>query len=119
MGGNFTCNGLESTIHDCSYDASPDCGHHQDAGVYCNVKCDDGDVRMVNSSSEYQGRVEVCMNGTWHPVCDSLWTTEDAIVVCRQLGYSTPGKVVIKNIPVLKITILGIEESVIIVITKN
>ena len=119
MGGNFTCNGLESTIHDCSYDASPDCGHHQDAGVYCNVKCGDGDVRMVNSSSEYQGRVEVCMNGTWHPVCDSLWTTEDAIVVCRQLGYSTLGKMVIKNLPVFKITILGTKEPVIIIITKN
>lgn len=88
VGANFTCSGFESTVHDCDYVATPDCGHHEDAGVYCNVACTENDVRIVNSTSKYEGRVEVCSNGTWHPVCDSIWSNEDASVVCRQLGFS-------------------------------
>ncbi len=103
VANNFACNGFESTIHDCSYTASPDCGHHQDAGVYCNVKCDEGDVRLVNASSLSEGRLEVCSNSTWHPVCDEFWSTEDSTVVCRQLGLSTIGEHLIFTILVLLI----------------
>lgn len=91
VGSNFSCTGFEDTVYDCSYSLSPDCGHHEDAGVYCNVKCAEGEVRMVNATVAYEGRVEVCNNGTWHPVCDEKWSNEDAEVVCRQLGYSTIG----------------------------
>ena len=60
--------------------------------------CSDGDVRLVDGSVDYEGRVEVCINRVWGTVCSTTyrynypnWDLNDAKVVCGQLGHQELG----------------------------
>ena len=62
------------------------------------ANCSDGDVRLVDGSVTYEGRVEVCINQVWGTICsstsryyNSYWGVSEAKVVCRQLGHQQPG----------------------------
>ena len=43
-----------------------------------------------------KGRVEICRNGTYHTLCADIgagWDNSDAVVVCKELGFSPFGKI--------------------------
>ena len=55
---------------------------------YLSVTCTHGDVRLVDGADSSEGRVEICINDEWGTVCDDLWSSSEAEVVCRQTGNS-------------------------------
>ena len=52
-----------------------------------------GDVRLVNGTTPYEGRVEICYDGVWGSVCGYNWDYFDAAIVCRQMGFQGTSKV--------------------------
>ena len=44
-------------------------------------------VQLVDGHTSEDGRVEICLDGTWGSVCDDRWSFRDAQVLCRQLGF--------------------------------
>ena len=49
--------------------------------------CTEGDLRLANGLDYNDGRIEVCVGGTWGTICDFFWTTYDAGVACKQLDF--------------------------------
>ena len=57
-----------------------------------DTSCNNGDVRLAGGINELEGRVEICYNKIWGSVCHNSWSTTDANVLCKQLGYQPTGK---------------------------
>ena len=49
-------------------------------------------VRLVDGNHTYEGRVEIYHSNQWGTICDDWWGFEEAVVVCRQLGYTSAKK---------------------------
>ena len=53
--------------------------------------CADGQLRLVGGNIANEGRVEICLSNEWGTICDDVFGSVDAQVVCRKLGYLTSG----------------------------
>ncbi|XP_063960668.1 uncharacterized protein LOC129267820 [Lytechinus pictus] len=94
---DVACHGHETSLLDCqrSYFLEQNCGHQEDAGAVCsNSNATEPpptiiqfDARLVGGDTEREGRVEVFYNRSWGTVCDDLWDMNDALVVCRMVGF--------------------------------
>ena len=72
------------------------CGVIKFLGVLLPTACSDGDLRLVNSTSDGEGRVELCVNNTYGSICADFWDEVDAQVVCGQLGFLRNGQDTLK-----------------------
>ena len=50
--------------------------------------CTTGDIQLVDGSNPLEGRVEICINNAWGTVCNNRFSSSDADVVCKNLGYN-------------------------------
>ena len=51
-----------------------------------------GDIRLVGGTYQWEGRVEIFLDGVWGTIADSHWSGEEAETACRMMGYFIPGK---------------------------
>ena len=59
--------------------------------------CKTGEIRLVDGTEEYEGRLEVCINQVWGTVCSRYWYNTDTKVACRQLGHQVLGLLLVKD----------------------
>ena len=53
----------------------------------------EGDIRLVDGSYLWQGLVEIFLDGIWGTINRVGAYSNEARVVCRQLGYNTYSKI--------------------------
>ena len=64
---------------------------HKNAKIYCAGDCHNGDVRLSEGQTEWEGRLELCLNQRWGTVGSNGQTAINSQVVCNALGYDFSG----------------------------
>jgi hypothetical protein len=101
-----SCSGAELELVDCSHNpiGSHDCSHSEDVGVICEGEGETGEgegesegegafdvgpLRLAGGTTGNDGRLELQVNGVFGTICDDGFGPEEAVVACRELGFST------------------------------
>ncbi|KAK3584685.1 hypothetical protein CHS0354_021355 [Potamilus streckersoni] len=96
---NVTCSGNEQSIDECIKGFSyRQCLQQETVAVRCgenkiissNPSLPGIGVRLVDGYTQYEGKVEVLVDGIWRRVANTnnSWGNREANVICRMLGYS-------------------------------
>ena len=48
-----------------------------------------GEIRLSGGTTVSEGNVEIYLNGQWGRVCSDRMSSDEANVICRQLGYDS------------------------------
>ncbi|KAL5515144.1 hypothetical protein EMCRGX_G000269 [Ephydatia muelleri] len=89
--GDMAKSSVTAIIDDYQCDRRKDCADKSDE-IEC--VCYKGDIRVTGTgSTSSQGNVELCIHNQYYPICGNVWTSTEATVACRQLGYNSGGAV--------------------------
>jgi len=96
LNDNIMCNGTEESILQCPTMPSPNGGRYcssirSNVGVQCERPAE-GELRILGGHNTTAGRLEVYSDGKWGTVCNRYWSQMDALVACRQLGFSVSAR---------------------------
>ncbi|XP_064388336.1 soluble scavenger receptor cysteine-rich domain-containing protein SSC5D-like [Halichondria panicea] len=96
---DLRCLGTESRLINCPANTLigkvEDCSHSEDVALICTGSTavpSSGDLRLVDSFGQTggsSGRLEIYYSGEWGTVCNDSFGIDEAVVACRQLGFST------------------------------
>ncbi|XP_052271435.1 scavenger receptor cysteine-rich type 1 protein M130-like [Dreissena polymorpha] len=85
---NLICSGSEKDVSECLYRSESCIYPYSDAFVHCEGRpLVIQEIRLVNGSSNNDGRVEIKVLDTWGTVCDDDFGIEDALVICKMMGF--------------------------------
>ena len=59
---------------------------------------DEGRIRLVGGQTQFEGRVEICLDGVWGTVCDDSWHITASEVVCRQIEIQSGYEILSESI---------------------
>ena len=66
--------------------------YHLTLSAAAGFSCTNGELHLEGGNSQYDGRVEVCVDNKFTTVCnDGTWGPPEAQIVCRQLNFTTDG----------------------------
>ena len=60
-----------------------------------SFSCTDGELRLRDGATEFEGRVEICSDNLFGTICSVGWDGNNAAVVCGQLGYPTESELIV------------------------
>ena len=91
--GYFQCSGTENRLLDCATNThSSYCTQKDQAGLRCVIYtsvCTHGDLQLTGGDESLtEGKLELCYNGIWTPVCHNYIVSAEAIVICKELGHT-------------------------------
>ncbi|XP_030060560.1 deleted in malignant brain tumors 1 protein-like [Microcaecilia unicolor] len=83
---DVVCEGNELYLWECLHREliSLNCYPNKAASIICSESA--SLLRLADGGDKCKGRVEVFVDGDWGAVCNDSWDTDDAEVVCRELG---------------------------------
>eukprot|EP00731_Ephydatia_muelleri_P015095 Em0008g815a len=86
----FACSNGNCILSTYQCDRDNDCGDNSDEiGCVCYA----GDIRLTGTGSNVsKGNVELCILNQFNAICGNVWSSNDAKVVCRQLGFNSNGQ---------------------------